>query len=119
MSWRVHVLKNTLRVDVAALDELRSADDVVVDLDLDTYDDGDGDEAVEDGRTTLYFDEDHMEHIDWLWRDGVPDILIRHNAEGEVLFGQLEGDGGPKFWGYRFDKTGIRQLSGKISWRLL
>lgn len=119
MSWRVSVLKNTLRVDVAALDELRSVDDVVIDVYQDDYDFEERSVADKDGRTTLYFDEDHMEHIDWLWNDGVAEILTRHNAEGEVLFGQVEGDGGPRFWGYRFDRSGMKKLHGEIAWSAL
>lgn len=65
----------------------------------------------------LYFDPDHQEHMDYLWREKVQEILKEHKVEGEVCFADVEGDSSGSFWGYRFDGQGnLENLKGKVVW---
>lgn len=73
---------------------------------------------VTDENGRLYFNSDHMEHMDYLaGNDKVVNILKRYEVEGDICFGSLEGDNAGSFWGYRFDgKGGMKSLQGKLTW---
>lgn len=73
---------------------------------------------VTDENGQLYFNLDHMEHMDYLGsHDKVIKVLKRYNVEGDICFGSLEGDNAGSFWGYRFDgKGGMKYLTGRLVW---
>ena len=63
---------------------------------------------------TLFFNEDVMEHIDFLSNDkGMIDILKNNKVKGEITFASEGGEG---FWGHRFDgKGGYKRLQGILT----
>lgn len=69
---------------------------------------------VRDGR--LYFEPDHMEHMDYVWEDEVQAVLLKHGARGDICFGSLDGGNTGEFWGYRFTQQGVVGLKGTLHW---
>lgn len=70
------------------------------------------------GQYSLYFDEDAMEHMDYLGRDkGLLQLLDSLGISGDITFGSLDGDNSGQFWGYRFygGKEPYRLLQGEIA----
>lgn len=104
MGWSIGVLKNEVTITVACADEL--ADWLKDNL-------GVWEPLGEDGK--IDFNEDWGESMDFLFHDEVQDILRRHDAEGDVCFGSLEGDNAGTFWGYRFKGTDpVVRLKGTV-----
>lgn len=62
----------------------------------------------------LEFDQDTMEHMDYLWHDEIQKILSEAKANGRVCFGSLEGDNAGEFWGYEFTDGKMTELTGKV-----
>lgn len=115
MSWSIGLIVNTVKVSTKVAKELFKAQA------YDGEDEGDvwhSEDSVLDDEGHLYFDYDHMEHMDWLGvGDNLVDILKKNKVAGDVCFGSLEGDNDGSFWGYRFDgKGGMVQLEGKLVW---
>jgi hypothetical protein len=100
MGWSISCLWNSLEIPEECGAELES-----LDLDLDGY------------SPCLEFVEDHMEHMDCLWREDVQAILAKHKVSGRVTFGSLEGDNGNEFWGYEWTDGELKTLNGKIDWK--
>jgi hypothetical protein len=103
MSWAIHEITNeTTPVSAECetdLNEFFSDEDMCL---------------VQSGK--LYFDPDHMEHMDWLADKEVQEILVKHNVTGFIGFGDLEGDNAGSFWGYRLEQGQCREVSGTITW---
>jgi hypothetical protein len=109
MSWTVNLLENNLRITRACAKELFSllglaGEGIFYELE----------EMYREGE--LQFSEEHMEHIDYLRTEGVIEILKKYHADGRVLFGQLQGDGGAKFWGHEFMQGNYTELTGEVHW---
>lgn len=107
MSWTVHVIDNTITVDESAQVSLEA-----LPVHGDMFADGYG--GVSRGK--LLFDDDAMEHIDYLCNPEIRDVLIAHGASGRVTFGALEGDNSGSFWGYEFSPGNCQLLKGTLVW---
>lgn len=69
----------------------------------------------ETGKVHLYFNDDHMEHMDYLHDEVIQKVLCKHKVKGDICFGSLDGDNAGSFWGYRFDgKGGVVELKGTL-----
>lgn len=108
MGWNIGLIENTVEVskDIAKA--------------LAQYDRGiqhgwsDADDVTL-GMGKLYFNSDHMEHMDYLWDETVIRILCVYKVKGRICFGSLEGDNRGTFWGYEFDGEGnMHKLQGKV-----
>lgn len=67
----------------------------------------------EDGK--IAFNEDWGESMDFLFHEEAQDILRKHDAQGDVCFGSLEGDNAGSFWGYRFNGSNpVVSLTGHV-----
>ena len=107
MGWSIGELKNTVEICEVCAREL---------FESQSYE---GERWYEVERVThkgkLVFDEDHMEHMDFVWDEGVQAILMKHRVRGDICFGSLEGDNAGSFWGYRFDgRGGMVKLKGEV-----
>lgn len=100
MGWRINLVKNELPISDAAAADI---------LALDSDDFGrDGHPDIEDGK--LVFHPRHLEWMDYVWRDELLDILLKHKATGEILFSSSEGDNANTGWGYRFEDGVLTNL---------
>lgn len=110
MSWRTHVITNTVVVSNDVAKKLLTCGAEVT-----TYWE-DVDDVVKNDH--LVFIEDTMEHMDFLWEKEIQEVLKNARVEGDICFGRLEGDRAPRFWGYRFDGKGsMVELIGHISFK--
>lgn len=108
MGWQIGLTENTVKINKKIAKELFKA----------MEDEGiwyDEDEVMEDKK--LYFNSDHMEHMDYMHNEAVQEILKKHKVEGKVCFLSSDGDNRGSFWGYEFDGQGnMFELKGKIQW---
>lgn len=95
--WSIGLVKNTVKISEECVKELFEAQG----CDEIWYDEED---VSFDGK--LYFDCDHMEHMDYLGREEIQNVLKKHKVEGIVLFCSADGDNSGTFWGYEFDGAG-------------
>ena len=62
---------------------------------------------IEEIGNILYFNMDHMEHMDYLtWNDDLCKLIASMKVEGDVCFASEEGDNAGESWGVRFDGQG-------------
>lgn len=111
MSWRINLIDNSLEITKKTAKKLfkeseNQCDGLWYDKD---------DVINEDGFIT--FNSDHMEYMDYLWKEEYIKILIKDKAKGVVTFCDFDGDNYGTFWGYEFDGKGkFKKLKGKLSW---
>ena len=71
---------------------------------------------VDDG-LKLFFDEDQMEHMDFISYKKIQAILKKHKVKGDICFTSSAGDYAGSAWGYRFDgEGGMKTLSATLVW---
>lgn len=104
MGRSIFNLKNTLKITEECADDLYK-------LDIGVFDDRS--DVSYDG--LLYFNQEHMEHMDYLWQANVQEVLSNHKASGVVMFGCLE-DPDKMFWGYDFENGEMTHLKGEVEW---
>lgn len=108
MGWRINCVKNEPEISEECAEEL-------IPLLSGEYGFEEADEILEDGK--LYFDCDHMEHMDYVWFDGVADVLNKHKVKGDICFTSNEGDNAGQSWGYRFDGNGnMVEVTAETTW---
>lgn len=110
MSWRINLVINTVVVPTPHLFEDLAATGTAADLGWER----------EDFRevNALRFDEDHMEHMDYVSAPDVQEVLKKHKVQGSICFTSHEGDNKNKAWGYHFDgKGGMEKLTGTLVFR--
>jgi len=113
MSWSISKMENTVKVTPKIAKELWKLQEAGT---IDELWYGEDEVAYE---SHLNFNGDHMEHMDYIWRDEVQAILRKNKVKGDICFGSLEGDNAGRFWGYRFDgKGGMVELNGEIKWEV-
>ena len=109
MGWYIAEIINNAEISDKCAEELFEAQDFESEIWYAK------DDVVYNGR--LNFDPDHMEHMDYVWKPKIQEVLKKHNVKGDICFGSLEGDNFGSFWGYRFDgKGGMQELEGMLSW---
>lgn len=109
MSWRIGVYSNDLFIsDACAADlfELGTAEELWY-----------SPHEVRDTNGTLGFNEDHMEHMDYLCRSDIQNVLRKHKVNGTVTFHSTEGDNAGSAWGYRFEDGKLTELVGELVFR--
>jgi hypothetical protein len=118
MGWHINLVKNTVVITEQLAKELfEKANDGRWDFGEPVTDSDILDRGVafkdKDGTLKLYFDNDHMEHMDYLHDEDVQAVLKRHKVKGDVCFSSDDGDNAGSSWGYRFDgKGGMVELRG-------
>lgn len=106
--WRIHNTVNTVKVSKKCAQELFRS----VTRNTGFWNDV---SEVTDRDGVLIFNEDHYEHMDFLWLEEIQKVLLKHKVKGDICFASLEGDNAGSFWGYRFDgKGGGVKLDGEI-----
>ena len=103
MGWQIAWIDNTVELTEECVEELETMAE-----DLGIYN------PTQDGR--LYFNPDNMEHMDFLWRDEIRELFLKHQVYGTVKFGSLDGDNFGQFWGYKFKDGVCTRLVGKLNW---
>jgi hypothetical protein len=64
----------------------------------------------------VQFNDDAMEHMDFLWDDWVTELQKEMKAVGDVVFMSAEGDNSGDIWGYSFKEDGtIKRLKGVVN----
>lgn len=107
--WHIHEVVNTVLVDGACARALFDAQEY----------EGEVWDSVDEVtfKNTLYFNSDHMEHMDYVWRWWAIDALCAHKVKGDICFLSEDGDNAGDKWGYRFDgEGGVELLKGVIAW---
>ncbi len=67
-------------------------------------------------RNKLSFNDDHMEHMDFVWNPHLLAVLQKHKVKGRITFASYEGDNAGRAWGYDFDgEGGVKKLRGHTS----
>lgn len=102
MAWNIAVLKNTLRMDDHVAEELVAAAEENYHLIGYSHEYG------------IEFDEDAMEHMDFLHESWADKILSHSSANGEVIFYSAEGDDRGTAWGYRYQRGRKTALDGEL-----
>jgi hypothetical protein len=108
MAWSISLLENSISFNesgVAAFNAFASENGL--------------EEATEnaDGLYEVTFEPDHMEHMDFVWKEEFLDTMKIGKANGRALFGSLEGDNSGEFWGYSFEDGKMVKLVGSsIEW---
>lgn len=118
MGWHISNEKNEVQISEAVIDGLWQA---YQNNDLSQTHWYDKDEIYykgDNGKKYLYFNDDHMEGMDYLsYEEKAIEILKKHKVKGDICFQSTEGDNAGDAWGYRFDgKGGMKTLSGKLKW---
>lgn len=107
MSWSIHVVKNTVKINKKVSKELFA-------IPYQEFWDAEDDVTYEG---MMSFNGDHMEHMDYLGTKEVTDVLKKHKVKGDICFTSNEGDNEGDSWGYRFDgKGGVVLLKGELVW---
>lgn len=118
MGWHINEVENTVIINEQIIDEFVKSG-VVYYRDYDDQidlDDIDYDEFIDDDGCIIFNDDD-MEHMDFISKPIVQQILCNHKVEGDICFSSNDGDNAGCMWGYRFDgKGGMVKLYGKITW---
>src|SRR6478609_10917370 len=91
MSWSIGCIKNTVEVSNEVATDIFYK--LVDELELYSVED-----ILDDGK--LYFNNDHMEHMDYVWH--VDDALAKAGCVGEIAFASVEGDNAGDWWKYTF-----------------
>ena len=122
MSWTIHELRNTLKITDACAQELLACETLAQDFNWERV--SDFTTKLKGGLRKPRFDPDNDEHMNWLGYPEAQAIVCKHKkgaapaSHGDVCFGNLEGDGAPSLWGYRFFVDGtMMHLKGKVSWK--
>lgn len=99
MGWYINLIENELPISDEA------AADIVA---IEDYNLPKENERVLDGK--LRFQMKHKEWMDYVWNKSILDVLLKHKANGQVLFSSSDGDNKGKTWGYRFTDGVLAEL---------
>lgn len=120
MGWHINLVENTLVVPrKAALEILENETNISWLIRDDDYEfkrpAADFLKDLVDSEGHFIFNDDHMEHMDFVWEEEVIAALKRHKAKGDVVFCSHDGDNKGQMWSYHFDgKGGYEHRSGKM-----
>ena len=105
MGWHINCMHNSLTIsDECAKELFESPENSMYNIWYEL------DEVTDDG--TITFNDDHMEHMDYLNDDAILVILAKHKVNGEVHFNCAEGDWAGDAWGHRFVDGKYTRLVG-------
>ncbi len=111
MGWHINLVKNNVATTAGMVEDLLKTD-VACELEWEEPRDV---AAGHDGDFKLNFNDDHMEHMDFVEREEVQEVLKKHKAMGDICFSSADGDNAGEAWGYRFDgKGGMVLLRGVL-----
>jgi hypothetical protein len=105
MSWSIGLIDNTVEVPEEFAAALFAADE--------------NDEVWYDVEDVLYkgklsFDDDHREHMDYVWRDEILAVLLDAKVTGRIAFASVDGDNSGKWWSYSFVDGVVTKHKGEI-----
>lgn len=109
MAWSIDLLSNTIKISKKMAQKIYEAT-----MENGYNDTFDGVESVRNDDGFLDFNPDHMEHMDYLWKEEVQKAFCALKVNGEVHFADNEGDSKGKMWGYRFKNGTFTKLVGKV-----
>ncbi len=101
MGWHIHCKKNTLKIDEQTAIALLAAD---TENGSQYFEDRLDFVRNKDGM--IAFNDDHMEHMDYLWEGYIQKVLLDHKVNGQVIFWSGDGDNAGEEWEYSF-KDGV------------
>jgi hypothetical protein len=109
MGWHISLQINNVAIsDECAAELLEKCPHI-----FESYDDDfDG---VREG-TTLWFNYDHMEHMDYVGDSKVLAVLKTHKVNGDICFSSADGDNSGSNWGYRFKDGAMTRLKGVVTY---
>lgn len=120
MGWHINEVENTVVITKQLAQELFDSTDrwdfgdPVSESDIMDYGVAFTDDA---GVLRLHFNDDDMEHMDFIEDKKVQNILKKHKVKGDICFSSNDGDNSGQSWGYRFDgKGGMVKLEGTLGW---
>lgn len=96
MGWRINLVKNDLPLTQEMEDQINTLTE--------------GESAASAANGKLVFKSDHLEWMDYVWRDEVHAVLSKGKANGEVLFSSSSGDNAGEAWGYRYADGQLTKL---------
>jgi hypothetical protein len=104
MSWNIDLIDNTVMVPAEFAEKLyEAADEYFM-----------GDDCVLDEHGFLMFDDDAMEHKDYLHDDRILAVLKEAKVKGRIVFSDNEGDKRGTWWSYTFVDGDVTIKEGKI-----
>lgn len=121
MSWHIKLVTNTVEINKQIAKDLATCGADITytweseseELGLDILDHV-GLFFDEDSKL-LIFNDDHMEHMDYISQQEVQDVLCAHKVKGTIGFISHEGDNQGEIWGYVFDGNGgCEKVDGAI-----
>lgn len=108
MGWNISLVDNTVRFSKECAEELFAVgEEDEIWFGLEELKD-------QDGNYKLTFFEDHMEHMDYVYREDILSILKKYKVNGDITFTSNQGDNSGSSWGYRFKDGELTKLVGKI-----
>jgi hypothetical protein len=110
MGWHISLqINNVLISDECAADLLDQCPHIFKHYEDDDFD-GVRNEDV------LWFNYDHMEHMDYMRDKKVLDVLAKHRVNGDICFSSADGDNSGSNWGYRFKDGIMIPLKGVVTY---
>lgn len=112
--WRINLVENTVNLTKECAQDLMKIEDIY-ELPWDPSYYGDQAWPTEDfGQGGfLFFNEDHYEHMDYMWNEDVQAILLKHKVNGQIIFNSFEGDNKGEAWGHVFKDGVYTEVAGK------
>lgn len=121
--WRVSLLENSLNLTKDFKKDLKEkVRSKKIDMNIHYYNLNKIDEEQLNDclfdENTLFFNEDHHEHIDYLYHNNkLISLINKHKLKGEIKFGCLDGDQFGEFWGYSFNNGKMKKIKAKLNWK--
>lgn len=119
MGWHIHTNKNTLKISEECAKDLLLADaeenySCVFEWDESWGKVENNIDYVRGDDGTIQFNDDHMEHMDYLHEAHIQAVLLKHKVNGVVEFLDVEGDNRGTRWSYTFKDGVVKTKEGKI-----
>lgn len=118
MSWTIYCIKNSTVVPAACAQKCKEVIGKKMMIFNDYYGDGWMLDAADKEDGPLFFNIDHMEHMDWISGEAVPEffeIMKEFKVNGEVHFMDAEQGDPVDFWGHRWVDGEYTALTGKLN----
>ncbi len=103
MGWNINLVENTVKVPEEFREKLFAAGQ-------NEHFFGAADDIMDDGE--LVFDQDSMEHMDYLWDRDILAVLAEAKVNGRVVFSSGEGDNAGEIWSHTFTNGVVETKRG-------
>src|ERR1700722_19588905 len=98
MGWNICLIKNEVAISAACAEALFKAQEYKNEIWWNA-------KGVTNGGK-LSFNYDHKEHMDYLDKEHIQEVLKEHKVQGIILFCCADGEFAGYVWGYEFDGLG-------------